>query len=71
MNLYSKQNLLMYANESIYKTETDLENKLLVTTVGEGERQISMGLKDTHYYTQNRQATTIYCIAQVIIFAIL
>ena len=44
----------MYANESIYKTETELENKLLVTKVGKGERQISMGLKDTHYYTQNR-----------------
>lgn len=33
MNLYSKQE------------QTELENKLLVTKVGEGEREISMGLE--------------------------
>lgn len=41
-------NLLIYANKSIYKTEIELENKLLVAKVGEGERQISIGLRDTH-----------------------
>ena len=50
-----------------YKTKTDSENKLVVTSwereVGK-ERDRYMGLLGTNYYFQNKEATRIYCTAQ-------
>ena len=47
-------NLKNNTDESIYKAETDIENKFMVTKGerGWGEGQIrSLGLADTNYYT--------------------
>ena len=58
-------------NESIYKTETDsrLRKQIFGYHRGKGggkEEIRSMRLTETNYYTQTREATRVYYIAQVI-----
>lgn len=50
------------------KRPTDTEDKSVVTKGERGEGEIrDMGLTNTNYYTHNREATRIYCMAQGII----
>ena len=64
-------NLKNYANESIYKTETDTQAQKKKHVYQRGKGQIrSLGLTNTNYYTDNRK-TRIYYITQEIIFNIL
>ena len=53
------------------KRKTDSHyRKIVATSGGEKEGRGKVGLKDTNYYVQDREATRVYCLAQGIIATI-